>query len=118
MPIPRERHENVRDQEEQGRAHDCSISFLKLRRYLSTRRETAPPKLEASFNVIRVLRTGWDTNETTPLAKWAGAWPSEIVRQARRRSWTRNIISSVVSYCLPLKPSDAVKWLASSFRTR
>ena len=34
-----------------------SINRLKLRRYLSTRRPTAPPKLEVSLNVIRVIRS-------------------------------------------------------------
>jgi hypothetical protein len=32
-----------------------SISRLKLCRYLSIRRETAPPKLEVSFRVTQVL---------------------------------------------------------------
>ena len=39
------------------RSHCSSISRLKLRRYLSTRFETAPPKLEVSLNVIRVMRS-------------------------------------------------------------
>ena len=62
VPIPGESHEDVRDEEEQRRSRHRSINFLKLRRYLSTRRPTAPPKLEVSFKVIRVARSGWDTN--------------------------------------------------------
>ena len=36
------------------RSHRFSINRLKLRRYLSTRYETLPPKLEVSFSVTRV----------------------------------------------------------------
>ena len=36
------------------RSHRFSINRLKLRRYLSTRCETLPPKLELSFRVTRV----------------------------------------------------------------
>jgi hypothetical protein len=47
----------------------ASTNLLKLWRYLSTRRETAPPKLEVSFKVMDVLWSGRDTKETTPAAR-------------------------------------------------
>jgi hypothetical protein len=47
----------------------ASSNLLKLWRYLSIRRETAPPKLEVSFKVMRVLWSGRDTKETTPAAR-------------------------------------------------
>ena len=50
-----------------------STSLLKFCRYLSTRRETAPPKLEVSLKVTHVVRSGHDVKETTPAAKWSGA---------------------------------------------
>jgi hypothetical protein len=46
-----------------------STRLLKLCRYLSTRLETAPPKLEVSFRVTHVLRSESDAKETTPAAK-------------------------------------------------
>src|ERR1700737_4875246 len=46
-----------------------STSLLKLRRYLSTRFETAPPKLEVNFRVRHVLWLESDAKETTPAAK-------------------------------------------------
>jgi hypothetical protein len=46
-----------------------STSRLKLCRYLSTRLETAPPKLEVSFSVTEVLWSESDAKETTPAAK-------------------------------------------------
>jgi hypothetical protein len=47
----------------------ASTNLLKLWRYLSTRRETAPPKLDVSFKVMHVLWSGRDTKETTPAAR-------------------------------------------------
>ena len=47
----------------------ASTNLLKLWRYLSTRFETAPPKLEVSFKVMDVLWSGCDTKETTPAAR-------------------------------------------------
>jgi hypothetical protein len=55
------------------RSHGFSINRLKLCRYLSTRRETAPPKLEVSLKVTHVVRSGRDTKDTTPAARWSGA---------------------------------------------
>src|SRR6266513_4184050 len=46
-----------------------STRLLKLRRYLSTRLETAPPKLEVNFRVTHVFRSESDAKETTPAAK-------------------------------------------------
>ena len=92
------------------RSHYRSISRLKLRRYLSTRFATVPPKLEVNFKVTHVLWSDSGAKETTPAAKWSGAWWSARVRHASLRSGTRSIISRVVSYCFPLKPSEAIKW--------
>ena len=47
----------------------ASTNLLKLWRYLSTRRETAPPKLEVNFKVMHVLRSESDAKETTPAAR-------------------------------------------------
>ena len=47
----------------------ASTNLLKFWRYLSTRHETAPPKLEVSFKVMHVLWSGRDTKETTPAAR-------------------------------------------------
>lgn len=47
----------------------ASINSLKLRRYPSTRFETAPPKLEVSFRVMQVLRSETGAKETTPVAR-------------------------------------------------
>ena len=69
MPIPRERHKNIRDKEQQSGDHDCSISRLKLCRYRLIRFETAPPKLEVSFKVTHVLWSESGAKETTPAAK-------------------------------------------------
>src|SRR6266481_8786882 len=100
------------------RSYRFSISRLKLRRYLSTRFETVPPKLEVNFKVTHVLWSDSGAKETTPAAKWSGAWWSARVRHASLRSGTRSIISRVVSYCFPLKASEATKWFLSNFRTR
>src|SRR6266849_4474676 len=51
----------------------ASISLLKLCRYRSTLRETAPPKLEVSLKVTHVVRPEHDSKETTPAARWSGA---------------------------------------------
>src|SRR5882724_3926854 len=95
-----------------------STNLLKLWRYLSTRFEMAPPKLEVSLKLTHVLLLGRDAKETTPAAKWSGAWPLETVRQASLRSGTRSTISSVASCCFPLNASDAEKCFSSDFRTR
>ena len=50
-----------------------STNRLKLRRYLSTRRPTAPPKLEVNFRLTRVAPSGHESNETTPAARFAAA---------------------------------------------
>jgi hypothetical protein len=49
--------------------HLASTNLLKLWRYLSTRRETAPPKLEVSFKVMHVRWSESDAKETTPAAR-------------------------------------------------
>jgi len=70
------------------------------------------------WNFADTYRSGHDVKETTPAAKWSGAWPLETVRQASLRSGTRSIISSIASCRFPLKASDAIKWFVSNFRTR
>ena len=65
-------HEDARDEEQQNGDHDCylaSTNLLKLWRYLSTRFETAPPKLEVSLKVTHVLWSESDAKETTPAAR-------------------------------------------------
>src|ERR1700732_2716063 len=99
------------------RSHWFSINCLKFCRYLSIRRETTPPKLEVNFRVMHVLWSGSDAKETTPAARWSRALWSAIVRQANLRSGTHSIISSIVSYCFPLKASAATKGFGSNFRT-
>ena len=101
------------------RSHRFSINRLKLRRYLSTRFETLPPKLEVSFQASRACcdqkarrRKRLQRQDDPAHDCW------QIVRQASRRSGTRSMISSVASYCFPLKASDATKWFSSNFRTR
>jgi hypothetical protein len=48
------------------RSPSPSTRLLKLCRYLSTRLETAPPKLEVSFRVTHVLWSESAAKETTP----------------------------------------------------